>query len=161
MYITCTNALMLLLPDAWQYSWFGTLFTYHYSVACSWYTVIMWNNYHVIYRTVSNQMFWWHHSYNVGPPQWCLLVYKPHEYYIVISTINHSYWSYVHQLNAIQRGPHIVVTYSMELAHVICPRAWGRYHPIAWGSSRLVGRYPTKTSIFFHMAGKSPPNGSL
>ena len=29
----------------------------------------------------------------------------------VISTINHSYWSYVHQLNAIQRGPHIVAIF--------------------------------------------------
>ena len=28
---------------------------------------------------------------------------------IVIGTINHSYWSYVHQLNAIERGPHIVL----------------------------------------------------
>jgi hypothetical protein len=29
------------------------------------------------------------------------MVYKPHEYYssIVIGTINHSYWSYVHQLS--------------------------------------------------------------
>jgi hypothetical protein len=27
---------------------------------------------------------------------------------IVIGTINHSYWSYVHQLNAIERGPHFV-----------------------------------------------------
>jgi len=25
-----------------------------------------------------------------------------------LRTINHSYWSYVHQLNAIDRGPHIV-----------------------------------------------------
>ena len=32
-----------------------------------------------------------------GAPQLCLLVYKPHENYSY--TINHSYWSYLHQLS--------------------------------------------------------------
>ena len=42
--------------------------------------------------------------------RWCpqktlyLLVYKPHEYYRNITNKNHSYWSYVHQLNAIVAG---------------------------------------------------------
>ena len=41
-----------------------------------------------------------------GAPQLCLLVYKPHEYYSYFCTINHSYWSYLHQLNAILGAPH-------------------------------------------------------
>ena len=28
-----------------------------------------------------------------GTPQWCVLVYKPHEYYRSITNKNHSYWS--------------------------------------------------------------------
>ena len=33
-------------------------------------------------------------SYNVGPPKIAKLVYKPHENYSYLRTINHSYWSY-------------------------------------------------------------------
>jgi len=35
--------------------------------------------------------------YNVGPSY--NLVYKPHEYYSYLCIINHSYWSYLHQLS--------------------------------------------------------------
>ena len=45
-------------------------------------------------------------------PQLCLLVYKPHEYYSYLRTINHRYWSYVNPTLAIERGPPIV--YIME-----------------------------------------------
>ena len=38
------------------------------------------------------------YPHNVGPPSY-KLIYKFHENYINISTINHSYWSYWHQLS--------------------------------------------------------------
>ena len=34
------------------------------------------------------------------------MVYKPQEYYSYVRIINHSYWSYVHQLSYGKRGPH-------------------------------------------------------
>ena len=46
------------------------------------------------------------------PPQWCERWFISPSNYSYLRTINHSYWSYVHQLNAIERGPHIV-----EISH--------------------------------------------
>ena len=37
--------------------------------------------------------------YNVGPPVMLVGLYKPHEYYNYLRTINHSYWGYFHQLS--------------------------------------------------------------
>ena len=45
--------------------------------------------------------------YNVGPPSDVNVGFdSPHEYYVYLRTINHSSWSYVHQLNAILGAPH-------------------------------------------------------
>ena len=47
------------------------------------------------------------HSYNVGPLSY-KLVYKPHEYYSYLRTINHSEIGVIGTNLAIERGPHIV-----------------------------------------------------
>ena len=59
--------------------------------------------------TWNGGMYWIHDSGYLffrasRDAMWCpqtlyLLVYKPHECYSYLHTINHSYWSYVHQLN--------------------------------------------------------------
>ena len=40
-----------------------------------------------------------------------------HSNYMVISTINYSYWSYVHQLSYRKRGPHFVSCLPASLYH--------------------------------------------
>ena len=50
--------------------------------------------------------------YKVVPPKLCLLVYNPTKT-VDITNKNHSYWSYVHQLNALPNGGttlHLVMT---------------------------------------------------
>ena len=46
-----------------------------------------------------------------GAPQIAKLVNKSPMNTIVIGTINHSYWSYVHQLGYRKRGPHIAMDF--------------------------------------------------
>ena len=60
---------------------------------------------------------------------------------IVIGTINHSYWSYLHQLNAIVWGPHFVPTSSNALILVVAPCG----QRSVWGLSVVLGK-----AGFFH-----------
>ena len=58
---------------------------------------------------VLHRWFWWSFPFSQqggAPEKLCLLVYNPSNYRY-ITYINHSYWSYVHQLNVIERGHHL------------------------------------------------------
>ena len=51
----------------------------------------------------------WDKNVQCGAPQLCVLVYKPHEYYSYIGTINHSEIGVINQLSYLG-GPTLVVT---------------------------------------------------
>ena len=57
---------------------------------------------------------WWVGIYKCGP---VLSWFINHSNYMVISTINYSYWSYVHQLSYRKRGPHFVSCLPASLYH--------------------------------------------
>ena len=63
------------------------------------------------------------HNYNVEPPSYVCWFVSPSNY-SYLCTINHCYWSYLHQLSYRGRGPHITRL----------PTAWisRRYLPIVW-----------------------------
>ena len=56
-----------------------------------------------------------------------------------MSAINHSYWSYVHQLNAIKRGPHIVSsTHHQPTGHAMQPHPASNDHHALNGAAAAI-----------------------
>ena len=76
------------------------------------------------------------HNYNVGPPSY-KLVYKPSNY-IVISTINHSYWSYKPTYIAILGASHCIYIYPTDPL-VISQLAIENGHLVPWFTHEIHG----------------------
>ena len=67
--------------------------------------------YFIVYSTYVVLYKWYPHS--------CKLVYKPHEYWFDVSTINHRIQTLIRQLNAIERGGNPVCSQQTSLHHIV------------------------------------------
>ena len=70
---------------------------------------------------------------------------------LVIGTINHSYWRYVHQLSYRKRVPHFVVMVNDGIFH-------GENHPQNWGFHG-IGRRPIQMVSHWGISAANLPSG--